>query len=108
MDRLHHHALSSLRNLSAPFGSICARQSSLESGEPLVLELARMLGTEATHLHDPAWPAYHALLNLDCADQLQEPGSNSAVGLAIPVRTMEDPGTELQPTFFTSALPTSG
>jgi hypothetical protein len=56
---------------------------------PLQLELARTLGPEAGNLQDPAWSAHHALLAWDCTDQLQEPLSCSAAGLAVPVAAFE-------------------
>lgn len=67
-------------------------QAHLDLGLPLLLEVARYLGPPASEtLADPAFGAYHALLQLDleCAqEQLQEPGAVAAAGNATAVCCM--------------------
>lgn len=57
----------------------------MDVGKPLYLEVARHLGPGTDNLADPAFNYYHALLEMDCSDPLQEPGNNTAAGLAKPV-----------------------
>jgi hypothetical protein len=75
-------ALSGVLNL--------ARQAHLELGQPMLLEVARYLsGPAADTATDPAFAAYHALLQFGCvAEQLQELGAVSAAGMAVPVGAM--------------------
>lgn len=66
-----------------------ALKAHLELGRPLLLEAARYLSSPAAEaLADPAFGAYHALLHLECAEQLQEPGAVSTAGHATAVGCM--------------------
>jgi hypothetical protein len=65
-------------------------QAHLELGQPLLLEVARYLtGSAADTAVDPAFGAYHAVLQLGAAaEQLQELGAVSAAGVAVPIGSM--------------------
>lgn len=76
-------------------------QAALEAGEPLLLELGRHLGAEASQLADPAWAAHHALLAFECADALQEAASCCAAGAAAPLGAFGG----VAPASMVSALP---
>jgi hypothetical protein len=64
-----------------PAAANAALKAAMELGRPLTLEVARYCAAEG--LADPAFGAYHALLQLDAApEQLQEPGAVAAAGQA--------------------------
>jgi hypothetical protein len=65
-------------------------QAQLELGQPLLLEAARYLtGAAADTATDPAFAAYHALLQFGAAaEQLQDLVAVSAAGVAVPVGPM--------------------
>jgi hypothetical protein len=66
--------------------SLLCCQALLELDQPLLLEVARYLQGPADTAADPAFPNYHALLQLDCAaEQLQDPGAVTACGFAMAV-----------------------
>lgn len=67
-----------------------AVQAHLELGQPLLLEVARYLtGAAADTATDPAFAAHHALLHFGAAaEQLQDLGTVSAAGVAVPVGPM--------------------
>jgi hypothetical protein len=66
--------------------SLLGCQTLLELDQPLLLEVARYLQGPADTAADPAFPNYHALLQLDCAaEQLQDPGAVTACGFAMAV-----------------------
>lgn len=81
-----------LLNLESIFScrTITTLQSHLELGQPLLLEVARYLsGPAADTSCDPAFSAYHALLQLDgAAEELQEVEAVSVAGCAVPIGCM--------------------
>eukprot|EP00878_Enallax_costatus_P029212 GHUV01031657.1.p1 GENE.GHUV01031657.1~~GHUV01031657.1.p1 ORF type:complete len:568 (+),score=226.11 GHUV01031657.1:1082-2785(+) len=73
--------------------AVQALKALLEVDQPLLVEVARTVSHSASAadntLSDPAFSAYHALLQLDsAAEQLQEPGAVACAGLALPVGCM--------------------
>ena len=53
-------------------------QAAVEAGQPLYIELARILAPGSDALTDPAYEAYHGLAVVPVAAQLADPGQKVA------------------------------
>jgi hypothetical protein len=74
----------------------------------MLLEVARYLGAGAEHLADPAFSAYHAVLELSCADSMLEPGNTMVEAVAKPVAILSHPLLQVPPSQLPAYTPPPG